>query len=110
LGLDLARTEDVAELLARARDGDTARNRAVERLCALGMELDGESFDEKMWRKTLRHLSLAEVHAHLRSFERRFDGRYPPVPVTKREKLEERDRRRERVAAGILSEEFSLLE
>ncbi len=110
LGLDLARADDVARLVASARDGDTARSRAVERLCALGVELDGESFDEKMWRKTLRHLSLAEIHAHLRSFERRFDEKYPPLPVTKREKLEERDRRRERAAAGILSEEFSLLE
>ena len=110
LGLDLAREDDVARLVARARDGDTARNRAVERLCALGVELDGELFDERMWRKTLRHLSLAETHVHLRSFERRFDEKYPPLPVTKREKLGERDRQRERAAAGILSEEFSLLE
>ncbi|MCK5558856.1 MAG: hypothetical protein KAJ01_10770 [Candidatus Hydrogenedentes bacterium] len=110
LGLDLVRAEDVAQLLARARDGETARKRAIERLCALGRELDGESFDEKMWRNTLRHLSLAGIHAHLRSFEKRFDEKYPPLPVTKREKLEEGDRQREKVAAGILSEEFSLLE
>jgi len=110
LGLDLARTDDVARLLARARDGDTARNRAVERLCALGTELDGESFDERMWRKTLRHLSLAEMHAHLRTFEKRFDEKYPPASATRPEKIEQRDKQREKAAAEILSEEFSLLE
>lgn len=110
LGLDLAREEDAAQLLARARDGETARKRAIERLCGLGRELDGESFDEKMWRKTLRHLTLAEIHGHLRSCEKRFDEKYPPLPVTKREKLEEGNKHREKVAAGILSEEFALLE
>ncbi len=110
LGLDLARTDDAAELIARAQDGDTARKRAVERLCALGRQLDGDLFDEQMWRKTLRHLSLREVHAHLRSFERRFDEKHPPVPVTRQERLESDTKQRERMAAGILSEDFSLRE
>jgi hypothetical protein len=110
LGLDLARTDDTEELVALARDGNTARKRAVERLCALGGQLDGDSFDEHMWRKTLRHLSLREIHAHLRSFERRFDEKHPPVPVTKRECLDSDNRQRERAAAGILSEELSLRE
>jgi len=108
LGLDLARAEDAAQLLERARDGETSRKRAVERLCALGRELECESFAEKMWRDTLSRLSLREIQGHLRSFERRFDEKHPPVPVTKREKLESDNKSRERVAAGILSEEFSL--
>ena len=110
LGLDVGRAEDLAQLLERARDGDTARKRAVERLCALGRELDGESFDEMTWRDTLRNLSLAEIHTHLRSFERRFDEKYPPLAATKRERLESEDRQRTRIAACILSEELSLLE
>ena len=110
LGLDLARAEDASQLLARARDGETARKRAVERLCALGRELDGDSFDEKMWRNTLSHLSLREIHGHLRSFERRFDEKHPPLPVTRREKLQSDSKVRERVAAGILSEDFSLVD
>ena len=110
LGFDVARAEDAAQFLARARDGETARKRAVERLCALGRELDGDSFDEKMWRSTLSHLLLKEIHGHLRSFERRFDEKHPPLPVTKREKLESDNKVRERVAAGILSEELSLLD
>jgi hypothetical protein len=108
LGLDLGRAEDAEKVLARFRDGETARKRAVERLCALGRELDGDSFDEKMWRSTLSHLVLTEIHGHLRSFERRFDEKHPPVPVTKREKLESDKRVRERLAAGIVSEEFSV--
>lgn len=110
LGLDLARAEDAAQLLARARDGETSRNRAVERLCALGRELDGDFFDEKMWRSTLGHLSLREIQGHLRSFERRFDEKHPPVPVTKQERLVSDSKARERVAAGILSEELSLFD
>lgn len=110
LGLDLARAEDAAQLLERARDGETSRKRAVERLCALGRELGGDSFDEKMWRSTLSHLSLREIHGHLRSFERRFDEKHPPLPVTRLEKLGSDNKARERVAAGILSEEFSLFD
>jgi len=110
LGLDLGRTDDVAELIARARDGDTARKRAVERLCALGRQLDGDSFDEQMWRTTIGRLSLREIQGHLRPFERRFDEKHPPVPVTKQERLESDTKRRERVVAGILSEDFSLRE
>jgi hypothetical protein len=53
---------------------------------------------------------LKEIHGHLRSFERRFDEKHPPLPVTKREKLESDNKVRERVAAGILSEELSLLD
>jgi hypothetical protein len=109
-GLDLGRMDDAAELVARAHDGDTARKRAVERLCALGRQLDGDSFDEQMWRKTLGGLSLREIHGHLRPFERRFDERHPPVPVTRQERLESDTKQRERVAAGILSEELSLRE
>jgi len=110
LGYDVAVAEDAAQFLARARDGETARKRAVERLCALGRELDGDSFDEKMWRSTLSHLLLKEIHGHLRSFERRYDEKHPPVPVTKREKLESDNRGRERVAAGILSDDLWLVD
>jgi len=110
LGLDLGRMEDAEKVLASVRDGETARKRAVERLCALGRELDGDSFDEKMWRCTLSHLLLSEIHGHLRSFERRFDEKHPPLPVTRREKLESDKRVRERLAAGIVSEEISVLD
>jgi|GEM_PF-358236 len=109
-GLDLGRTDDAAELVARAHDGDTARKRAMERLCALGRQLDGESFDEQMWRKTLGGLSLREIYGHLRPFEKRFDQKHPPMPVTRQERLESDTKQRERVAAGILSEELSLRE
>jgi len=109
LGLDIARAEDVAQLLAVARDGETARKRAIERLCALGKELDGDSFDEHTWRATLCPLSLSQIHAHLRSFERRFDEKYPPMLVTKQETLDPGgDKHREKLAAGILSEEILL--
>jgi len=110
LGLDLGRAEDAQKVLANFRDGETARKRAVERLCALGRELDGDSFDEKMWRSTLSHLLLTEIQGHLRSFERRFDEKHPPLPLTKREKLESDKRVRERLAAGIVSEELSVLD
>ncbi len=110
LGLDLGRAEDAEKLLASVRDGETARKRAVERLCALGRQLDGDSFDERMWRCTLNHLLLREIQGHLRSFERRFDEKHPPVPVTKREKLESDKRVRERLAAGIVSEQISVLD
>ena len=108
LGLDLGRAEDAEKVLASFRDGETARKRAVERLCALGRELDSDAFDEKIWRSTLSHLLLSEIHGHLRSFERRFDEKHPPLPVTKREKLESDKRVRERLAAGIVSEELSV--
>ena len=71
------------------RDGATARTRAVERLCGLGREVDGPTFDESLCRKMLQGLSLDEIHAHLRTFEVRFDRKYPPQPVSKPESLSE---------------------
>jgi len=64
-------------------DGAMARRRATERLCGLGRELDGEAFDEAVWRKTLRSLTLEELHGQLRSFEVRFDVKHPPLPVSR---------------------------
>lgn len=74
------RLADVPRLL---EDGVTARQRATERFCGLGRELDGTAFDETLWRETLRGLSLGELQAHLRAFERRFDAKYPPQPVSR---------------------------
>jgi len=78
--------EDAPQLL---RDGVTARTRACERFCALGRELDGAAFGETVWRKTLSGLSLDEIHEHLRSYEARFDLKYPPQPVSVAEALPE---------------------
>lgn len=64
-------------------DGATARLRATERLCGLGRELDGDAFDDAVWRKTLSSLTLEEIHGQLRSFEVRFDLKYPPMPVSR---------------------------
>lgn len=70
-------------------DGATARRHAIARLCGLGRELDGASFDESIWRRMLHAVSLDEIHAHLRAFEVRFDAKYPPSPVSVPETLPE---------------------
>jgi len=71
------------------RDGATARQRSLERLCGLGRELDGSSFDESLWRRTLADLTLEEIHTHLRAFEIRFDEKYPPEQIAQPERLSE---------------------
>ncbi len=76
---------DAAQLVA---DGIVARQRAIERLCGLGRELDGAAFDEHVWRQLSRGLSLEEIHTQLRAYEVRFDMKYPPSPVSRPEKLE----------------------
>jgi hypothetical protein len=77
-----AAPDDAARLIA---DGLAARNRATERLCGLARELDGEAFEERVWRGTLAGLTLEEIHAQLRAFELRFDAKYPPLPVSRPE-------------------------
>jgi len=72
-------------------DGIAARQRAVERLCGLGRELDGSSFDEAVWRQVSRGLSLEEIHGQLRAYEVRFDVKYPPSPVSRPEALGDED-------------------
>ncbi|MCL4695239.1 MAG: hypothetical protein KJ060_22340, partial [Candidatus Hydrogenedentes bacterium] len=52
-------------------------------------ELDGPSFDDTLWRRTLAQLSLDEIHVHLRAYETRFDQKYPPAPVSRPEPLHE---------------------
>jgi hypothetical protein len=69
-------------------DGIAARQRAVERLCGLGRELDGSAFDEDVWRQVSRGLSLEEIHGQLRAYEVRFDVKYPPSPVSRPEALD----------------------
>ena len=69
------------------RTGLPRGQRACERLCGLGRELDGSAFDEGVWRRALSGLSLDEIHTQLRSFEVRFDGKYPPMPVSRPERL-----------------------
>lgn len=66
-------------------DGLAARSRAIARLCSLGRELDGDAFEESVWRKTLSGLTLDEIHRQLRAFEVRFDQKYPPQPVSRPE-------------------------
>ena len=78
--------EEAAELI---RDGASARERAIARLCALGRELDGPAFDAELWRRALRHASLDEIHKHLRPYEARFDAKYPPAPTSQPEALPE---------------------
>lgn len=63
-------------------DGVHARRRAVERLCGLGRELDGAAFEPEAWRALLAEKSLEDIETHLRAFEMRFDGKYPPRPVS----------------------------
>jgi hypothetical protein len=84
--------QDAGRLIA---DGLTARRRAIERLCGLARELDGEAFEEAVCRKSLQALSLDEIHGQLRAYELRFDRKYPPLPVSRPEPLPEtaRDRR-----------------
>jgi hypothetical protein len=98
-----ASIEDVERLAAAAEDGRTARTRAVERLCGLGRELDGDAFDEPLWRSMLAPLSLNEIHRQIARFERRYDEKYPPVHVTRASETVEDEKRKEEVAA-ILSE------
>lgn len=99
-GLPVERVQAIRETLARhglapeqaadlVADGVTARQRAIERLCGLGRELDGGAFPEGFWRKTLGTLSLRDIHTHLESFEQRFDAKYPPQPVSRMESLPE---------------------
>lgn len=90
---------------ALIRDGAAARERAIARLCGLGRELDGSAFDETLWRKAVHHLSLDEIHAHLRPFELRFDERYPPQPVSRPERLPEEDGTRTGAAMAIARDE-----
>ncbi len=98
-----ARADDAPRLL---RDGFAARQRAVERLCGLGRELDGAAFDEPLWRRTLEGLSLDEIHAQLRAYEVRFDLKYPPAPVSRPEPLpEEDDGRRTRNVLTLLRDD-----
>ncbi len=77
------------EALAGAliEDGVRARQRSVARLCGLGRELDGRGFDEALWRRSLEGLSLRDIERHLEVFETRFDGKYPPQPVSRPEAL-----------------------
>lgn len=70
-------------------DGVAARRRAIERLCGLGRELDGATFDDGTWRRLLAGLDLEEIHGQLRAFEVRFDQKYPPQPVSRPERLSE---------------------
>lgn len=74
-------------LAALAEDGKTARERAVGRFCGLGRELDGSTFDEGLWRKTLAGERLAVVQQYLHGLEVRFDQKYPPTPVSRPEVL-----------------------
>lgn len=90
-------------LAAVLRDGITARRRAIERFCGLGRELDGNAFDENVWRRTLDSLTLDELTAHLRTYEVRFDHKFPPSPASCPEALPESgDGSRTNRAMGIV--------
>lgn len=92
----------IGEASALVLDGAAARTRAIGRLCGLGRELDGTAFDETIWRKTLRSLSLEEIHAQLRAFEVRFDQRYPAAPVSRPDRIEPESGDRDAQALAIL--------
>ncbi len=79
----------LGDLVALAEDGKTARDRAVARYCGLGRELDGESFDDGLWRRTLAGERLGVVQQYLHGLELRFDRKYPPLPVSQPVALEE---------------------
>jgi hypothetical protein len=79
-------------------DGVAARSRAILRLCGLGRELDGEAFEEPVWRKTLNSLTLDEIHRQLRAFEVRFDRKYPPLAISRPETAGEAPGTREAMA------------
>ncbi len=97
-----ASADEAARLVV---DGLTARGRAISRLCGLGRELDGAAFDEGVWRRALAGLSLDEIHAQLRAYEVRFDAKYPPLPVSRPERLEgEREDTRRESALTIARE------
>lgn len=68
-------------------DGITARSHAVERLCGLGALMEGDAFDESLWRRTVQGLDLKEIHRQLRGFELRFDRMFPAAPVSQPETL-----------------------
>lgn len=94
---------DVSAAAKLITDGVSARNRTIERLCALGRELDGSAFDDAVWRKTLCGLTLDEISAQLRAFEVRFDLKFPPQPVSRPEVLDgEGEESRADVAMSIL--------
>jgi hypothetical protein len=85
LAIEKADPTQAATLL---HDGALARRRAIERFCGLSRELDGIAFDPIPWRNTLAGMSLAEIHAHLRTLEKRFDEKYPPQPTSRPEALD----------------------
>lgn len=91
--VEAARESNVspAEAGRLVRDGLSARRRAVERLCGLGRELDGEAFNVDTWRTLLAGLSLEEIHGQLRAYEVRFDQKYPPLSVSQPERLDEKE-------------------
>ncbi len=94
---------DIERFAAAAEDGRTARVRAIERVCGLGRELDGDAFDERLWRSMLAPLTLNEVYRQMARFERRFDEKYPPTGVTRPDKSHDATMRKREVAA-ILDE------
>jgi len=96
--------ETVLDIVDAARDGRVARARAVERVCGLGRELDGDAFDEPLFRRMLDPLSLADIYRHMAKLERRFDQKYPPQPVTRRTSESEEDASRRQTVRSILNE------
>ncbi len=79
----------LGELAGLAEDGRVARERAIARFCGLGRELDGDAFDDGLWRKTLAGERLGVVQQYLHGLELRFDRKYPPTPVSVPAALEE---------------------
>ncbi|MBX3176701.1 MAG: hypothetical protein KF886_05030 [Candidatus Hydrogenedentes bacterium] len=72
----------LGEIPALARDGATARARAIARFCGLGRELDGDAFDAALWRRTLAGEPLGVIQQYLHTLEVRFDRKYPPRAVS----------------------------
>ena len=97
--------EAVAQrIVSKMQDGESARHHAVERLCGVGREVDGERFDEELWRRSVAGLSLREIQAHVGAYEKRFDEKYPLQPVTKPEPLDVQDNGRWQEIAAMLTD------
>lgn len=70
---------EIERLNPLALDGVHAKERAINRFCALGLELDNSAFDDAFWRKTLASQPLSVVLEHVNGLNVRFDKRYPVI-------------------------------
>ncbi|MFC1735120.1 hypothetical protein ACFL1X_03320 [Candidatus Hydrogenedentota bacterium] len=97
---------DADFVMVLMRDGLNARRDALERMCSLGRDLDGDAFPESFWRERQSSLSVSDMKDNLALLERRFNEKYPPRPLSVREDPgvdAEADERIEKVKAILSS-------